>query len=209
VPRPCDVVSCNGFLPVVAPRSAAAIPSSTAASFVSSACCTLSFGVVLKCQKRLDGQFYAVKKLNAPLANKPSALREVSAMAALQDSQHTVRYYNAWIEEGSLYIQMECMDYSLDKTTGIEQELTLATVLRHVLLGLVEIHSAGMAHLDIKVRTLCVCPPSHPAWPRSLRRSFHAHARLLFRAVSVGCWMTCAVVTSRCVGAVRPAGSLN
>ena len=114
--------------------------------------------MVLKAQKRLDGQVYAVKKLTRPLAPHASALREVNAMAALQDSQHTVRYYNSWIEEGHLYIQMECMEYSLDhpEVAGIELEATLAVVLRDILLGLVEIHSAGMAHLDIKVWTCCV-----------------------------------------------------
>jgi hypothetical protein len=78
----------------------------------------------MKSLKRLDGQVYAVKKSSR--AHSRASLREVVALAALQDSQHTTRYYNTWIEDGHVYIQMECMDYSLDRVLG-----KLVRALRH------------------------------------------------------------------------------
>ena len=108
----------------------------------------------MKCVKRLDGQVYAIKKMKHALTSR-AGLREVVAMAALQDSAHTVRYYHAWVEEGHVYLQMECMDYSLDKVDTPLSEAVLANVLRDVLLGLVEMHSANMVHLDVKVRERC------------------------------------------------------
>jgi hypothetical protein len=49
-----------------------------------------SYGQVLKCIKRLDGQTYAVKKITRH-QGVVGALRECVAMSALVDAQHTVR----------------------------------------------------------------------------------------------------------------------
>ena len=42
--------------------------------------------------------------------NSERALREVQALAALSSSNHVVRYFDAWIEEDLLYIQLERLD---------------------------------------------------------------------------------------------------
>ena len=38
------------------------------------------------------------------------ALREVQALAALSSSNHVVRYFDAWIEDDLLYIQLEYLE---------------------------------------------------------------------------------------------------
>ena len=71
-----------------------------------------------------------------------------------------VRYYHCWVEEGTLYIQLECMDYSLESRVGMGHVLPepeLAHILRDCLKGLVEIHSADMAHMDVKVGGSLAC----------------------------------------------------
>lgn len=46
--------------------------------------------------------------------NSERALREVQALAALSSSRHVVRYFDAWIEDDLLYIQLEnCSGCSL------------------------------------------------------------------------------------------------
>ncbi|TMW55598.1 hypothetical protein Poli38472_010480 [Pythium oligandrum] len=62
-------------------------------------------GVVYKVQSKLDGCYYAVKKVTFPKAiqrNSPAllqALREVKAMAAMAPHENVVRYHTAWLEE--------------------------------------------------------------------------------------------------------------
>jgi hypothetical protein len=58
------------------------------------------FGKVIKCQHKLDGSLYAVKKIPFQLKEKSSVdlvLREVNSLAKL-DHINICRYYNAWIE---------------------------------------------------------------------------------------------------------------
>ncbi|PWY99241.1 Serine/threonine-protein kinase [Testicularia cyperi] len=59
-----------------------------------------AFGSVVKARNRLDGRFYAVKKIK--LSSSPDederTLREISALSRL-DHPHIVRYTTCWIEE--------------------------------------------------------------------------------------------------------------
>ncbi|KAF2078430.1 hypothetical protein CYY_000297 [Polysphondylium violaceum] len=63
------------------------------------------FGVVVKSRNKLDGRYYAIKKIKTqgysdrdtePLTNK--LLREVTTLSRLHH-QYVVRYYQAWIEQ--------------------------------------------------------------------------------------------------------------
>lgn len=66
------------------------------------------------------------------------ALREVQALAALSFSRHVVRYFDAWIEEDLLYIQLEyCKGCSLAELIDKSKphpipEATLCRVLCHL-----------------------------------------------------------------------------
>ncbi|KAJ1593892.1 hypothetical protein NDA11_006353 [Ustilago hordei] len=64
-----------------------------------------AFGSVVKARNRLDGRFYAVKKIK--LSSSPDederTLREISALSRL-DHPHIVRYSTCWIEETHLPI---------------------------------------------------------------------------------------------------------
>ena len=58
------------------------------------------FGQVVKAQNRLDGRFYAVKKIPLDPSredNNRKILREVMTLARLHH-QNVVRYYQAWLE---------------------------------------------------------------------------------------------------------------
>lgn len=107
-------------------------------------------------------------------------LREVFALSAVSQSArkgstHIVRYFNAWWEDGRLYIQTELCSNSLadvmDNEKGPLPPDLCITVLEECLLGLSLIHSHGMCHLDVKVRA--------PAWLSAARCSL---SRALSRA---------------------------
>lgn len=67
---------------------------------------TGAFGAVFKCRNRLDGLFYAIKKvkdkdpgLSKKLEREVTTLAQVLARAHCQlNHQHVVRYYQAWRE---------------------------------------------------------------------------------------------------------------
>jgi len=124
-----------------------------------------SFGTVFKCRKRVDGCVYAVKVTRKQMRSevqRQEMLREVFALSAVsqsarRESTHIVRYFNAWWEEGRLYIQTELCSHSLEdvveRAAGPLPSDTCVLVLEHMLLGLSLIHNAGMCHLDVKVRS--------------------------------------------------------
>lgn len=60
-----------------------------------------SYGKVMKVQNRLDGRFYAVKRISigADLEALKRILREVTTLSRLHH-QYVLRYYQAWIEVG-------------------------------------------------------------------------------------------------------------
>ena len=62
--------------------------------------------MVKKARHRLDGIVYAIKvSKTAPRKNshdEKMAMNEVFAHAALMKHKHVVRYYNSWVEKGSV-----------------------------------------------------------------------------------------------------------
>lgn len=59
-----------------------------------------AFGVVVKAKNKLDGRFYAVKKvrLSSSAAEEERTMREIMTLSRL-DHPHIVRYVTCWIEE--------------------------------------------------------------------------------------------------------------
>ncbi|SPO24266.1 related to GCN2 - ser/thr protein kinase [Ustilago trichophora] len=83
-----------------------------------------AFGSVVKARNRLDGRFYAVKKIK--LSSSPDederTLREISALSRL-DHPHIVRYSTCWIEE----THMPITGLAGSDTSGFTSSQTLET----------------------------------------------------------------------------------
>lgn len=58
-----------------------------------------AFGEVVRARNRLDGRFYAVKKVRHTSAELRSVVAEVMMLSRL-NHQYVVRYFGAWMEEG-------------------------------------------------------------------------------------------------------------
>lgn len=120
------------------------------------------FGVVKKARHRLDGIVYAIKvskkAVRVNSSDEQVAMNEVFAHAALMKHKNVVRYFNAWVEKGKVYIQNEfCEGGSLKaiieehKVSGQKlPEVDLKRMMVQVAKGLHYIHSNQLVHLDIK-----------------------------------------------------------
>eukprot|EP00602_Paraphysomonas_sp_CaronLab_P003144 CAMPEP_0185038942 /NCGR_PEP_ID=MMETSP1103-20130426/35221_1 /TAXON_ID=36769 /ORGANISM="Paraphysomonas bandaiensis, Strain Caron Lab Isolate" /LENGTH=556 /DNA_ID=CAMNT_0027577619 /DNA_START=26 /DNA_END=1696 /DNA_ORIENTATION=+ len=77
-----------------------------------------TFSVVYRARKRTDGVEYAVKRLTTRIHHDSEGahmLREVCALAALDGCPNLVQYYNSWVEDGYVWLQMElCLKTNLD-----------------------------------------------------------------------------------------------
>ncbi|KAG7398421.1 Mitosis inhibitor protein kinase wee1 [Phytophthora boehmeriae] len=126
-----------------------------------------SFSKVFKCMKKIDGWIYAVKKSKRHFRGKADterALREVQALAALSNSNHVVRYFDAWIEDDLLYIQLEHLEgcslagFVNKHAPHKVPEETLCKLLCHLAQALYDMHSKKMVHMDVKLQNVLVAP---------------------------------------------------
>ncbi|KAL7682691.1 putative cGMP-dependent kinase, protein kinase-like domain superfamily [Plasmopara halstedii] len=126
-----------------------------------------TFSKVYKCMKKIDGWIYAVKKRKRHFRGKADterALREVQALAAMSSSNHVVRYFDAWIENDLLYIQLENLEGCslagfVNKFAPHKvPEETLCKLLCHIAQALYDMHSKKMVHMDVKLQNVLVGP---------------------------------------------------
>jgi wee1-like protein kinase len=121
-----------------------------------------SFGEVLKCTYKIDGIDYAIKRTTRMIYNEKyeeKILKEVHALATLVSNPYIVRYFAAWIENKRLFIQTElCEGGSLSERVGkmVFTENELLSLLRQILLGLVEMHALNLVHLDLKPENIYI-----------------------------------------------------
>jgi wee1-like protein kinase len=128
-----------------------------------------SFGTVHKCQHRIDGWVYAIKKSNDRLntrAELKQRLKEVYALAALPAHSNIVRYYNSWLEEYHLFIQTEfceggtLQDYQENLKDRLSEQEAI-DIMRQIASGLAHMHAHQMVHLDVKPENVY---RSHGVW---------------------------------------------
>jgi len=127
------------------------------------------FGVVKKARHRLDGMVYAIKTTKKPLKDntrsEKTAMKEIFAGAAMMKHKHVVRYYNSWVEAGTVFIQNEFCDGgslgSLIETARAEGRLfceaELRRMMRDIAAGLQYVHGKDLAHLDVKPGNILIC----------------------------------------------------
>jgi hypothetical protein len=68
-----------------------------------------AYGSVWRARSRRDGREYAIKEVDLTLCTKAeqrAAVREAALLSAF-DHDHIIRYYDAFLEKGRLYIVME------------------------------------------------------------------------------------------------------
>ncbi|EKX39856.1 hypothetical protein GUITHDRAFT_76103, partial [Guillardia theta CCMP2712] len=136
------------------------------------------FGEVWMCRNRLDGQCYAIKKIQLDSSNETlnrKMLREVKTLSGLHH-QSIVRYYQAWIESRQgecgieedrdkqllevqvLYIQMEYCEKTLSEVIAYERLYEaperLWNLFRQIVSGVAYIHSKGIVHRDLKPKNI-------------------------------------------------------
>lgn len=118
---------------------------------------TGSFSVVYRVRGKKDNRLYAVKKAKHRFRGdhtRNRALREVMAAAAMQASPYCIRYYQAWVEDGLLFMQTDLCEGGtlrtfMDNTEDIDEN-TIWRFFADILLGLNHIHNNNMLHLDLK-----------------------------------------------------------
>ncbi|KAJ1944377.1 mitosis inhibitor protein kinase swe1, partial [Linderina macrospora] len=129
---------------------------------VISKCGEGSFSNVLSVRSLVDGQMYAVKQTKQPYNGRQMRarkLREVEILWSIPRSvQSIVTLYNAWEQNGNLYMQMELCergnlaDYldSEAETDRRPSEARAWAILAHAANALSQLHALGIAHLDVK-----------------------------------------------------------
>lgn len=132
-----------------------------------------SFSDVFKVTSRIDGQFYAIKRLKKQVSSESErnrCEREARMHAFVTCSFdkapslafHIIRYHNAWFEDARLFIQTElcpsCLPDVIGETGGPLSESLVVTVIRDVGCGLKFLHSLGLVHLDIKPANILISP---------------------------------------------------
>jgi hypothetical protein len=120
-----------------------------------------SFGIVYEVFHRTDNRYYAVKQLKRPALKKKEMMarfREVDVLTQVQSSPHVVRYYDSWVSDHKLHIQMELCQENLRRfmDSGFNSEERMLRVLAHISCALCTMHGLGFVHLDIKPENIYV-----------------------------------------------------
>jgi wee1-like protein kinase len=116
-----------------------------------------NFSVVYRAQHKIDGCVYAVKKTKGAVKTCRSEAQFLAALSSCgaASSEHIVRYYSCWIEDGRLHLQTELCDCSLsqivrERNPRVFGNSELIELMQHVGRGLDAMHSNDTVHLDIK-----------------------------------------------------------
>ena len=131
-----------------------------------------SFGVVYKVARNQDKKIYVMKTINIKeLTRKEQdeAIKEVKILASM-DNEYVVRYFDSFIERGTLHIVMEHCDRGDLQRLMTQQmksghrlgEDDVWSLFLQILLGLYYIHSKHILHRDIKTANVFLCKGDKP-----------------------------------------------
>ena len=141
-----------------------------------------AFGTVVKVKHLLDHQIYAIKripiKLDHPMpislfqpANtsittdmQHPILKEVVLFANLSHHPNVIRYYNAWLEPNSLFIQMEYPGNTLNHWLMNRSYINthhVNYIFQQLCTGLQYIHSFDIIHKDLTPNNIFVDADTH------------------------------------------------
>lgn len=104
-----------------------------------------TFGEVYKTEHKLDGKYYAIKKI--PMTNGEDCIAEIKILSKL-DHPNIVRYFNSFLYQNSLMIQMEYCPGSL--STYLQKEERSEKILKEIISGLCYLHENNIIHFDLK-----------------------------------------------------------
>eukprot|EP01132_Coremiostelium_polycephalum_P003965 gene3965-4959_t len=165
------------------------------------------FGIVVKSRNKLDGRYYAVKKIKTegysdaadaePLTNK--LLREVTTLSRLHH-QYVVRYYQAWIEKSDYQSQYdddddgEMEDLSGDLETDASEDWFLQSSRSILSTSQIQQHqlddyfstSAASASTSSAVPVVGGVAPVPAANPTGATGGRSSHRRILSRSSLAG-----------------------
>ncbi|PYD07317.1 hypothetical protein DND47_31080, partial [Pseudomonas syringae pv. syringae] len=111
---------------------------------------------------RMDGGIYAVKMSRKPLLGngyQHDAIREVQILVALGGHPNITQYFNSWLENETIYIQLEyCSGGSLSSFMKgtIPSIDELFRIMGSITKALYFIHSKGIVHMDVKPENILI-----------------------------------------------------
>lgn len=109
------------------------------------------FGQVVKARSKLDGEFYAIKKINKTTTETKYLKNEI----VIKNLKHEniINYVQCWEDSKFLYIQMELCDGDLvdwlKKNKNNKQENL--KIAKQIISGVQYLHKKKLIHRDLKV----------------------------------------------------------
>lgn len=111
-----------------------------------------SFGVVKRGIHDIDRRCYAIKKTKEPIFGEGDLQRRLQEVYALSSGKHRniLRYYDGWVEDGSVFIRTEYLPESVSQLPRPLAEATLVDILHQTGSALHHLHASGIVHRDVK-----------------------------------------------------------
>lgn len=171
-----------------------------------------SFGDVYKAKHKLDGTFYAIKRISITPSTIDNILIESKLLAKMSYHQNIVRYYNSWLDDKQLLLHDDDTksdsDSNLDSTyLNIQLELCDNTLREYmstqiyednvnkrirmyygIVKGVQHLHSYNIIHRDIKPSNIFIKDGIIKIGDFGLSRLYDKeHSHELLKSIDIGC----------------------